>query len=207
MPLANHRKFSGSQRDLRPKTRAATVSYVSLPAQSSPKDVPPRVAPVCTIIFIVHRGHRAHPGRDGAHRHVRHRAAAAYRQGGQRYVADLPAYARSLFVDHVLRAPFFMKCASAGSLADFAAAGLGRGACLVTGWAYFAAMAFGAAGTAPSSAYYADCSTVRLPARPHLFSRRGHHHDRGNCCVGYRAPRHQALHRSDAGDRGSARSR
>jgi amino acid transporter len=66
---------------------------------------------------------------------------------------------------------FSAQCASAGSLADFASAGLGRGACMVTGWAYVAAMAFGAAGTAPSSAYYADLFFRQITGAPASFLR------------------------------------
>jgi amino acid transporter len=66
---------------------------------------------------------------------------------------------------------FSAQCASAGSLADFAAAGLGRSACLITGWAYVAAMAFGAAGTAPSSAYYADLFFRQVTGAPTSFLR------------------------------------
>jgi len=52
--------------------------------------------------------------------------------------------------------------ASAGALATFAEAGLGRGAGVVAGWTYIGAMAFSAAGTAPSSAYYADLVMTQM---------------------------------------------
>lgn len=52
--------------------------------------------------------------------------------------------------------------ASAGSLATFAEAGLGRRGAVVAGWAYIATMIFSVAGTAPSSAYYADLVITQL---------------------------------------------
>src|ERR1700733_4100132 len=58
-------------------------------------------------LFVFHRGYGAHPRRDGAHRHLRHRAAATNRQGRQRHLADLPAHASRLLTDHVKRASFF----------------------------------------------------------------------------------------------------
>ena len=94
---------------------------------------------------------------------------------------------------------FSAQRASAGSLADFASAGLGRGACIVTGWAYVAAMAFGAAGTAPSSAYYADLFYRQIYRRAGIIcARRGHHRDRRACRMDHRASRHQTFDRSDA---------
>lgn len=56
--------------------------------------------------------------------------------------------------------------ASAGALATFAEAGLGRRAGVVTGWAYIGAMAFSVAGTAPSSAYYADLVITQITGHP-----------------------------------------
>jgi len=52
--------------------------------------------------------------------------------------------------------------ASSGALSTFAEAGLGRRAGLLTGWIYIGAMGFSAAGTAPSSAYYADLVMTQL---------------------------------------------
>ena len=57
-------------------------------------------------LFIFHRRHCAHPRRDGAHRHVRHRSPAAHRQRWQRHVAHLPAHSRRFFADHLQRASF-----------------------------------------------------------------------------------------------------
>ena len=57
-------------------------------------------------LFILYRRHCAHPRRDGAHRHVRHRSAAAHRQGRQRHVAHLPADTRRFFANHLQRASF-----------------------------------------------------------------------------------------------------
>lgn len=52
--------------------------------------------------------------------------------------------------------------ASSGALSSFAEAGLGRRAGVVTGWIYIGAMGFSVAGTAPSSAYYADLVLTQL---------------------------------------------
>jgi amino acid transporter len=52
--------------------------------------------------------------------------------------------------------------ASAGALATFAEAGLGRRVGVAAGWAYITTMVFSVAGTAPSSAYYADLVMTRL---------------------------------------------
>jgi amino acid transporter len=52
--------------------------------------------------------------------------------------------------------------ASAGALSTFAEAGLGRRAGVVAGWAYIATMVFSVAGTAPSSAYYADLVLTQI---------------------------------------------
>ncbi len=51
---------------------------------------------------------------------------------------------------------FAQHFASAGSFATYAEAGLGTRGAVIAGWAYLLAMCFGMAGTAPSSAYYAD---------------------------------------------------
>lgn len=56
--------------------------------------------------------------------------------------------------------------ASAGSLATFAEAGLGRRGAIIAGWAYIATMTFSVAGTAPSSAYYADLVMTQLTGSP-----------------------------------------
>ena len=56
--------------------------------------------------------------------------------------------------------------ASAGALATFAEAGLGRRAGIVAGWAYIGAMAFSAAGTAPSAAFYTNLVLTRLTGEP-----------------------------------------
>lgn len=56
--------------------------------------------------------------------------------------------------------------ASAGALATYAEAGLGRTAGLVTGWAYVIAMMYGVASAAPSSAYYADVFISELTGAP-----------------------------------------
>lgn len=56
--------------------------------------------------------------------------------------------------------------ASAGALATFTEAGLGRRAGVAAGWAYIATMIFSVAGTAPSSAYYADLVTTQLTGHP-----------------------------------------
>ncbi len=68
------------------------------------------------------------------------------------FLLTLVAFSLIMFCVH----RFAAQCASAGSLGAFAEAGLGRRAGLVAGWTYIAAMALSAAGTAPSSAYYAD---------------------------------------------------
>lgn len=165
-------KFSARNANLRPKTRAATVSYVSLPAQSSPKDVPPRVRTSLHhnyLSFIedtaLTLGVMAPTGTCGIV------LPLLIAKGGNAtwliFLLTLVAFSLIMYSVH----RFSTQCASAGSLADFAAAGLGRGACVVTGWAYVAAMAFGAAGTAPSSAYYADLFYRQVTGAPASFLR------------------------------------
>ena len=83
------------------------------------------------------------------------------------FLLTLVAFSLIMFCVH----RFSTQCASAGSLAEFAAEGLGRWACVVTGWAYFAAMALSAAGTAPSSAYYADVFYRQITGAPASFLR------------------------------------
>jgi amino acid transporter len=61
--------------------------------------------------------------------------------------------------------------ASAGALATYADAGLGRWGGAVTGWAYLAAMGFGVASIAPSSAYYADVVIAQLTGVPGSITR------------------------------------
>lgn len=56
--------------------------------------------------------------------------------------------------------------ASAGALATYAEAGLGRRAGLITGWAYVIAMMYGVAGAAPSAAYYADVFISEITGTP-----------------------------------------
>ncbi len=56
--------------------------------------------------------------------------------------------------------------ASAGALASYVDAGMGRWAGAVTGWAYLAAMGFGVASIAPSCAYYADVVVAQLTGVP-----------------------------------------
>ncbi len=157
MPHANHPEVFGPQRELRPKTRAATVAHVSLPPQSLPKDVPPSVRTTLRhnyLSFIedtaLTLGVMAPTGTCGIV------LPLLIAKGGNTtwliFLLTLVAFSLIMYSVH----RFSAQCASAGSLSDFAAAGLGRTACVITGWAYVAAMAFGAAGTAPSSAYYAD---------------------------------------------------
>src|SRR5208283_2871575 len=151
------RKFAGSRGELRHKRRTATVAHVSLPAQSSPKDVPRSVRTNLRhnyLSFIedtaLTLGVMAPTGTCGIV------LPLLIAKGGNAtwliFLLTLVAFSLIMYSVH----RFSTQCASAGSLADFAAAGLGRTPCVVTGWAYVAAMAFGAAGTAPSSAYYAD---------------------------------------------------
>ena len=61
---------------------------------------------------------------------------------------------------------FARHCASAGALATFAEAGLGKKIGIVAGWAYIVAMFFGVAGGAPSAAYYANVSLTVVTGTP-----------------------------------------
>jgi amino acid transporter len=70
---------------------------------------------------------------------------------------SLVCYCISRFAQHT---------ASAGALATYAEAGLGRRAGVVTGWAYVLAMMYGVAGAAPSAAYYADVFLTELTGAP-----------------------------------------
>jgi amino acid transporter len=158
--------------NLRQKTPAATVAHVSLPAQSSPKDIPPRARTTLRhnyLSFIedtaLTLGVMAPTGTCGIV------LPLLIAKGGNAtwliFLLTLVAFSLIMYSVH----RFSAQCASAGSLADFAAAGLGREACVVTGWAYVAAMAFGAAGTAPSSAYYADLFFRQITGAPASFLR------------------------------------
>ena len=145
---------------------------MSLPAQSPPKDVLPRE---CTTLrhnylsFVedtaLTLGVMAPTGTCGIV------LPLLIAKGGNAtwliFLLTLVAFSLIMYSVH----RFSAQCASAGSLADFAAAGLGRTACVVTGWVYVAAMAFGAAGTAPSSAYYADLFYRQVTGAPASFLR------------------------------------
>ncbi|HEY0702950.1 MAG TPA: APC family permease [Candidatus Acidoferrales bacterium] len=61
---------------------------------------------------------------------------------------------------------FSQNLASAGALASFADAGLGRWGGIIAGWAYIGAMGFGVASAAPSSAYYADLFVTQITGAP-----------------------------------------
>jgi len=158
--------------NLRRKTRAATVAQVNLPAQFSPKHIPPRARTTLRhnyLSFIedtaLTLGVMAPTGTCGIV------LPLLIAKGGNAtwliFLLTLVAFSLIMYSVH----RFSAQCASAGSLADFAAAGLGRTACVVTGWAYVAAMAFGAAGTAPSSAYYADLFFRQVTGAPESFLR------------------------------------
>ncbi len=145
---------------------------MSLPAQSSPKDIPLRVRTTLRhnyLSFIedtaLTLGVMAPTGTCGIV------LPLLIAKGGNAtwliFLLTLVAFSLIMYSVH----RFSAQCASAGSLADFAAAGLGRAACVVTGWAYVAAMAFGAAGTAPSSAYYADLFYRQISGAPASFLR------------------------------------
>jgi amino acid transporter len=157
---------------LRQKTPAATVAHVSLPAQSSPKDVLPRERTTLRHNYLsfvedtaLTLGVMAPTGTCGIV------LPLLIAKGGNAtwliFLLTLVAFSLIMYSVH----RFSAQCASAGSLADFAAAGLGRTACVVTGWVYVAAMAFGAAGTAPSSAYYADLFYRQVTGAPASFLR------------------------------------
>jgi amino acid transporter len=57
---------------------------------------------------------------------------------------------------------FSQQYASAGAIASFADAGLGRWMGVIAGWCYIGAMGFGVASVAPSSAYYADLVVTQI---------------------------------------------
>lgn len=61
---------------------------------------------------------------------------------------------------------FSQHYASAGAIASFADAGLGRWVGIVAGWCYIGAMGFGVASVAPSSAYYADLVITQITGVP-----------------------------------------
>ncbi|HEY4949981.1 MAG TPA: APC family permease [Candidatus Acidoferrales bacterium] len=157
---------------MRLKTPAATVAHVTLAAQSSSTDAPARSRSTLRHNYLsftedtaLTLGVMAPTGTCGIV------LPLLIAKGGNAtwliFLFTLVAF--SLITYSVHR--FSAQCASAGSLADFASAGLGRGACMVTGWAYVAAMAFGAAGTAPSSAYYADLFFRQITGAPASFLR------------------------------------
>jgi amino acid transporter len=66
---------------------------------------------------------------------------------------------------------FARHCASAGALAAYADAGLGRSVGIVAGWAYVIAMGVGVASAAPSSAYYANVFLTQITGIPGTFLR------------------------------------
>jgi amino acid transporter len=66
---------------------------------------------------------------------------------------------------------FSQHYASAGAIASFADAGLGRWPGIVAGWAYIGAMGFGVASVAPSSAYYADLFITQVTGAPGTIAR------------------------------------
>src|ERR1700723_4238185 len=61
---------------------------------------------------------------------------------------------------------FSQHYASAGAIASFADAGLGRWAGIIAGWCYIGAMGFGVASVAPSSAYYVDLVITQITGAP-----------------------------------------
>jgi amino acid transporter len=168
------RNFSDLAANLRQKTAAATVDHVSVTAQSSSANTP---APASARPTLRHNylsfiedtaltlGIMAPTGTCGII------LPLLIARGGNAtwliFLFTLVAFSLTMFCVH----RFSAQCASAGSLADFASAGLGRSACVVTGWAYVAAMAFGAAGTAPSAAYYADLFFRQITGAPASFVR------------------------------------
>jgi amino acid transporter len=169
---SNILNFSVRAANLHQETRTATVTHVSLPAQSSSVDTPARSRSTLRhnyLSFIedtaLTLGVMAPTGTCGIV------LPLLIAKGGNAtwLIFLLTLVAFSLITYSVHR--FSAQCASAGSLAEFASAGLGRGACMVTGWAYVAAMAFGAAGTAPSSAYYADLFFRQITGAPASFLR------------------------------------
>jgi amino acid transporter len=68
---------------------------------------------------------------------------------------------------------FSQQYASAGAIASFADAGLGRWTGVVAGWCYLGAMGFGVASVAPSSAYYADLVVTQFTGVPGTSLRGG----------------------------------
>ena len=66
---------------------------------------------------------------------------------------------------------FSQQYASAGAIASFADAGLGRWPGVIAGWCYVGAMGFGVASVAPSSAYYADLVITQLTGVPGSIAR------------------------------------
>jgi amino acid transporter len=66
---------------------------------------------------------------------------------------------------------FSQQYASAGAIASFADAGLGRWAGVIAGWCYIGAMGFGVASVAPSSAYYADLVVTQITGAPGTSTR------------------------------------
>jgi len=66
---------------------------------------------------------------------------------------------------------FSQHYASAGAIASFADAGLGRWPGVVAGWCYVGAMGFGVASVAPSSAYYADLVITQITGVPGSIAR------------------------------------
>src|ERR1700733_4444147 len=66
---------------------------------------------------------------------------------------------------------FSQHYASAGAIASFADAGLGRWPGVIAGWCYVGAMGFGVASVAPSSAYYADLVITQITGVPGSIAR------------------------------------
>src|ERR1700735_1329958 len=166
------RNFSIFAANLRQKTPAATVAHVSLSTQYASTNAPTKSPPTLrhnNLSFIedtaLTLGVMAPTGTCGIV------LPLLIAKGGNAtwliFLLTLVAFSLIMYSVH----RFSAQCASAGSLADFAAAGLGRTACVVTGWVYVAAMAFGAAGTAPSSAYYADLFYRQVTGAPASFLR------------------------------------
>ena len=66
---------------------------------------------------------------------------------------------------------FSQQYASAGAIASFADAGLGRWVGVIAGWCYVGAMGFGVASVAPSSAYYVDLVITQITGTPGTIMR------------------------------------
>jgi amino acid transporter len=66
---------------------------------------------------------------------------------------------------------FSQYCASAGAIASFADAGLGRWVGVIAGWCYVGAMGLGVASVAPSSAYYTDLIITQITGVPGTIAR------------------------------------